>query len=311
MSTLKSNALRLGLIFNSSGPEIKRPTLLFFAADHGFVNDFDDEKDTSRVDTATTADKVYEVLNKTALSSTFTKTHRIHVKVADLGVNHSFEGSLDYWLNHGSRFIPNKIAFGTRDFEFFPAMTTKQCHQAIEYGTQLVHQEKRRECNTIGFTSLSRGGEVSAKLLVYALLKFTYEEIRIQESQVMADWIDKMLKKHPKTHNSLTLLTLYGGFELAAMVGAYLQAASLKMAILVDDFSSCIALWIASIQKPKVLDYCFFSTSAQEGTTHEAVLQELKAEPLLLNEKNAPEGLGFSLAYPMLKNAVILLRNPN
>jgi nicotinate-nucleotide--dimethylbenzimidazole phosphoribosyltransferase len=107
--------------------------------------------------------------------------------------------------------------------------------------------------------------------------------------------------------DAITILQHVGGFEIAMMMGAYLQAADLKMVILIDGFITTAALLLAALQDPKVKDHCIYShTSGEHG--HLRMLEYLNARPLLNLGMRLGEGTGAAMAYPIVQSALVFLR---
>ncbi|HEX3933542.1 MAG TPA: nicotinate-nucleotide--dimethylbenzimidazole phosphoribosyltransferase, partial [Puia sp.] len=107
---------------------------------------------------------------------------------------------------------------------------------------------------------------------------------------------------------AFTILEHVGGFEIAMMTGAFLQAAELRMLILVDGFIATSALLLAKLIREDIQDYCFFShTSGENG--HVRMLEYLDAEPLLNLGMRLGEGTGAAMAYPLLQSSIRFLRD--
>jgi nicotinate-nucleotide--dimethylbenzimidazole phosphoribosyltransferase len=118
--------------------------------------------------------------------------------------------------------------------------------------------------------------------------------------------LQQALIHHNDLSKPLEVLTTFGGFEIAMMVGAYLKAAELGMLIIVDGFIASAALLVAHKLHPDVLDYCVFShVSSEQG--HQALLHHFKAKALINLELRLGEGSGIALAYPLLQSAVLFL----
>ena len=95
------------------------------------------------------------------------------------------------------------------------------------------------------------------------------------------------LKEQP-----IGLLRAVGGFEIAMMAGAYLEAAKQKMIVVVDGFITTAALLIAnaifiSEKQPSsvpgyttLTDHCIFAHTSHEAG-HEKILKRLGVTPLL------------------------------
>ena len=86
-------------------------------------------------------------------------------------------------------------------------------------------------------------------------------------------------------------------------VGAMLQAAELRMIILVDGFIMTACMLAASKLYPEVLDYAIFGHSGDESG-HRRMLDALGAKPLLSLGLRLGEGTGAICAYPIVDSAV-------
>ncbi|WP_373826882.1 nicotinate-nucleotide--dimethylbenzimidazole phosphoribosyltransferase, partial [Bacteroides heparinolyticus] len=98
----------------------------------------------------------------------------------------------------------------------------------------------------------------------------------------------------------------FGGLEMVMAVGAMLQAAELKMIILVDGFIMTNCLLAASMLHPEVKDYAIFGHCGNE-TGHRLVLDSLHAKPLLNLDLRLGEGTGAICAYPIVDSAVRMI----
>lgn len=98
-----------------------------------------------------------------------------------------------------------------------------------------------------------------------------------------------------------TLFNL-GGFEIAALVGAYLACAQEGVAVLVDGFICSVAALVAVRLNPGCRQWLLFGhRGAEPGHRH--ILQTLEAEPLLDLGLRLGEGSGAALAVPLLRLA--------
>ena len=104
---------------------------------------------------------------------------------------------------------------------------------------------------------------------------------------------------------SLPGAVLPGGFEIAALTGAYLAAAQQGVAVLVDGFICSVAALLAVRLNPGCRDWLLFAHHGAEPG-HVRVLQALEAEPLLELGLRLGEGSGAALAVPLLRLACAL-----
>ena len=195
-------------------------------------------------------------------------------------------------------------------------MSREQANAAIAKGKEIVHQLATKGCNCIGFGEMGIGNTSSASLIMNALTGLSIEACTgrgtgasDEQLQTKIRTLETVAQKHHlKTYDkdAIGLLSKVGGFEIAMMTGAYLQAAKEKMVILVDGFIATAALLIAKELDPVVLDHCIFvHHSGEHG--HEKMLQHLEARPLLQLGMRLGEGMGAALAIPLVQSAVNFL----
>ena len=98
----------------------------------------------------------------------------------------------------------------------------------------------------------------------------------------------------------------YSHLKMVMAVGAMLQAASLRMVILVDGFIMTNCMLAASRLYPEVLDYAVFGHCGDESG-HKKVLDALGAKPLLSLGLRLGEGTGAICAYPILDSAIRMI----
>ena len=100
------------------------------------------------------------------------------------------------------------------------------------------------------------------------------------------------------------LQTLFrlGGFEIAALVGAYVACAQEGIVAVVDGFICTVAAMVAVRLNPQCREWLVFShRGAEQGHRH--VLESLQAEPLLELGLRLGEGSGAALAVPLMRLA--------
>jgi nicotinate-nucleotide--dimethylbenzimidazole phosphoribosyltransferase len=114
--------------------------------------------------------------------------------------------------------------------------------------------------------------------------------------------IERAMALHGDAREPLDVLAAFGGFEIAMMTGAMLQAAAMRMTLLIDGFIVTSALLVAARLQPFMLDYCVFCHSSNERG-HARMLRSLDARPLLDLGLRLGEGTGCALAVPLLRCA--------
>jgi nicotinate-nucleotide--dimethylbenzimidazole phosphoribosyltransferase len=297
LGQLETLALQIGLIQNSLAPALAKPCIIVFAADHGIA-----AAGVSAYPQAVTAQMAANFAAGGAAINVFARQHQIELLIVDAGVN--AELSALPGLIHAS------IGKGTANFLEQPAMTQEQCANALATGAELVLKQRNQGSNCIGFGEMGIGNTSSAALIMHCLTGEPLERCvgrgaGLDDAQLhhKIAVLRQALTRHAKPSDPSDVLTVFGGFEIAMMAGAYLKAAELQMLILVDGFIACSALLAAARLYPAVLDYCVFShMSGEQG--HRTLLEYLQAEPLLNLSMRLGEGSGIALAYPLLLSAV-------
>jgi len=304
LGRLEEIALQIGGIQETITPTISHPHILVFAADHGIaitglVNPYPQ---------AVTAQMVLNFIRGGAAINVFCRQHQIQLRVIDAGVNADFENI------HSKDFIHAKISLGTKNYLEEPAMRYDEVNDAIQKGKEIVASVCSSGCNCIGFGEMGIGNTSSAALIMSAITRIPIERcagkgtgVNEEQLRIKIETLQKVFDKYISKNNSSVspadVLRIFGGFEIAMMVGAYQEAAKQKMVIVVDGFISTSALLIAEALNPGTINYCIFAhTSGERG--HQAMLQYLRAKPLLNLEMRLGEGTGAALAIPIIQSAV-------
>lgn len=303
LGRLEGVALQIGLIQQTLSPTLKNPHIVIFAADHGIA-----ESGVSQYPQEVTYQMVKNFLNGGAAINTFCNQNKIRLTVVDAGVKGEFE-------EEQANFLKLKIAHGTNSFLAKPAMTEKECWKCIEQGSKIVEDIHQKGTNIIGFGEMGIGNTSSASLILHHLtgLKLVecvgsgtgLDEKGIQKKLALLKQADR---KYPKNMKPFEVLRTFGGFEIAHMVGAMLEAAQQNMVILVDGFIATSAAMIAHSLYPQCKEYMIFSHQSGEYA-HIYMLEHLRAMPLLLLGMRLGEGTGCAIVYPLLESAVSFLNN--
>lgn len=241
LGLLETIAIKIGSIQNTLTPKITEPTIIVFAGDHGISK----SKGVSPYPQEVTQQMVFNFLNGGAAINVFCKQNKINLKIIDAGVNADFDKS--------DALISAKTAKGTKDFSIEKAMTMAQCNLALEKGKEIVNTSFQKNCNTIGFGEMGIGNTSSAALLMSYFTAIGIEDcvgkgtgLNDEGLQQKKTILKKVYQKHIINIDAPTdALATFGGFEIVMIAGAILEAAALKMTILIDGFIVTSALLAA------------------------------------------------------------------
>lgn len=304
---LEEIAVQVGCIQQTLSPQVSNPHIIVFAGDHGIAQ----TELVNPYPQAVTAQMVLNFLRGGAAINVFCRQHGIALKIADAGINHDWKDDIQ-----DEDFINAKVGFGTRNYLDEPAMSVAETVKAIEAGKKIVNQISMQGCNTVGFGEMGISNTSSASLLMSVLLHLPIKECvgrgtgaTDNQLEIKKYVLQKVVDKYhldAYANDPVTLLSIVGGYEIAMMAGAYLQAAANRMVILVDGFIATAALLVAHQMNQEVLRYCIFAhVSDEQG--HRKMLAFLEAKPLLQLGLRLGEGTGAALAIPLIQSAVAFL----
>ena len=107
------------------------------------------------------------------------------------------------------------------------------------------------------------------------------------------------------TGELIDALARFGGFEIAAMTGAYIAAAQAGLPVIVDGLICTVSALAARLLNPRVEDWFLYGHQSAEPA-HARVLEALQAKPLLKLGMRLGEGSGAATAFPLLQLACAL-----
>jgi len=307
LGLLEALALRIGCILGTDAPQLVQPQLVVFAGDHGLA-----ARGVSAYPSDVTWQMVANFLAGGAAVSVLARQHGIQLSVADCGVRHDFHAdALPPAGADGPTFIDVKVAAGTADALAGPAMTAEQCAQALANGQTLL---RGLPGNALLLGEMGIGNTSAAALLLSRLAGLDIADCTGAGTGLDAPAIERktailreVLALHASATTPLAALAAFGGFEIATMVGAVLEAAAQRRVIVVDGFIASAAVLVAQALQPLVLQRCVFAhRSGERG--HALMLQHLQAAPLLDLGLRLGEGSGGALAWPLLMSACAILR---
>ncbi|MDR7094293.1 nicotinate-nucleotide--dimethylbenzimidazole phosphoribosyltransferase [Hydrogenophaga laconesensis] len=298
LGRLEALAQRIGLILGTPQPTLRAPQMLVCAADHGLA-----ARGVSAYPSDVTWQMVENFLAGGAAVSVLARQHGIGLNVVDCGVRHDFAPRPGLFVR--------KVAPGTADASSGPAMSAAQCAQAIANGREVL---RGLPGNALLLGEMGIGNTSAASLLLARLAGLDVADVTGAGTGLDAAAVQRkigilreVLARHGDAQAPLDALAAFGGFEIATLTGAVLQAAEERRVIVVDGFIASAAVLVAAHLEPNVLQRCVFAhCSGERG--HALMLAHLKVEPLLDLGLRLGEGSGAALAWPLLVSACALLR---
>ena len=303
LGRLEQLALRLGQIQGTASPDLQQPQMVVFAGDHGLA-----ARGVSAFPSDVTWQMVENFLAGGAAVSVLARQHGLALTVVDCGVARDIAPRAA--VPGQPQLLVRKVAAGTQDASIGPAMTPAQCAQALHNGMDVV---RGLPGNALLLGEMGIGNTSVASLLLARLCGVSLEDCTGAGTGLDAGGVARKravlaqaLAANEGAVNPLDALAALGGFEVATLVGAVLQASSERRVIVVDGFITSAAVLVAARLQPHVLQRCVFAHgSAEPGHAH--MLAHLQAEPLLDLGLRLGEGSGAALAWPLLQSACAVL----
>jgi len=299
LGELERLAIRLAGMQGAVKPRVDQVWISIFAGDHGVV-----AEGVSAFPQAVTGQMILNFAAGGAAISVLARELGATLEVVNLGtVNDPGEHA-------GVRRA--FIASQTANFCDGPAMTEAQFAQALTAGAQSVQLAKQAGAQLFIGGEMGIGNTAVATALACALLDESPVDLTGAGTGLDAAGIarktaviERALQRHGDLCDPLAILRCLGGFEVAALAGAYIAAAQAGIPVLVDGFISTAAALAATRIHPGVREWMLFAHRSHERG-HARLLDALQATPLLDLGLRLGEGSGAATAVPLLRLACAL-----
>lgn len=298
LGVLEDCAIALSALQRRDEPIVKNISIAIFAADHGVA-----EEGVSAFPQVVTGEMVKNFSAGGAAITVLARELDANFQVVNVGTINP--------LPQLPSVSDRRIANGTTNFCKASAMSAEQCASALQIGADVIDE--------MGSVDLFIGGEMgianttTAAALACALLNIAPHDMvgrgtGVDEKGVAlkAQVIANALQKHAAHLQSpFAILQTLGGFEIAALAGAYIRNAQKGIPVLVDGFICTTAALVALHMNPSIRPWLLFShCSAERG--HRLLIEHLDARPLLSLDMRLGEGSGAAVAVPLLRAACAL-----
>jgi nicotinate-nucleotide--dimethylbenzimidazole phosphoribosyltransferase len=300
LGQLEGLAVRLAAMQRVERPAVDNATIAIFAADHGVA-----AENVSAFPQAVTGEMVKNFTRGGAAICVLARTLGARLEVVNLGtVNDPGE-------------LPNVvrtfIAPMTANFAEQAAMTEQQLAQALHAGRDSAQRALDSGAQLyiggeMGIANTTAAAALGCALLGVAPATLAGPGTGLDHAGIAhkVAVLERALRLHGAHFGQpLECLRRVGGFELAALAGAYLTCAQRGVPVLVDGFISTAAALAAVRIAPKCADWLIYAHgSAEPG--HARLLEALGAKPLLNLGMRLGEGSGAAVALPLLRMACAL-----
>ena len=305
---LEELALQICLIEQTLTPTLHNPCHLLFGADHGI-----EREGVSVSPREITWQQMINFARGGGGVNMFCRQHGFKLRLVDVGV--------DYDLAMYPDIINRKIANGTANFLYEPAMSIEQYQQALNVGAEMADAcfNDGSDIICIGEMGIANTSPSSIWMSLFGNIPLgecvgagaglDNEGIR-HKYEVLNKAIENFKSSGLDCSNTENIIRYFGGFEMVEAIGAMLRAAECHLVIMVDGFIMTACALAASRLYPDIVDYMVFGHSGDEGG-HARMLGLLGAKPLLSLGLRLGEGTGALCSFPIIDSAVRMITEMN
>lgn len=299
LGRLEELSVQLAGITGKVHNELPRKQLLVFAADNGVVA----EGVSSAPQSVTMQQTINLTRGKTG-AAVLAKRFGCGLTVCDVGVNADI---------CESAVLNRKIAYGTQNICAGPAMTREQALQAILTGAAVA---ENIDADAVGIGEMGIGNTTTSSAVLAVLLGADVDKVTGRGGGITEESFRKkkavirtaIAVNRPNRDDVIDVLAKVGGFDLAAMCGAFLGAADSRRAAVIDGFISAVAALCAVRLCPLVRGYLIPSHASFE-IGYRLAMEEMALRPLFDLGMRLGEGSGCPLAFQMLDAACAVMNN--
>ncbi len=300
LGQLEQVAMRLAALQSTRRPQIQRIQVSLFAADHGIA-----AEGVSAFPQAVTSQMLQNFLDGGAAASVLSRFVYARLEIIDTGVANPIQDS---------RLLSASAGLGTANFLQQPAMSEKQLAQCLNTGRQAAARAQSGDLFIGGEMGIAN--TTAATAVACALLNCGASQLTGAGTGISTDTLEHKQRIIQQaldgyrldSDEPLTILKTLGGFEIAALTGAYIGAAQSGLPVLVDGFICTVSALAAIRINPAIKPWLFFSHCSDERG-HRHLLQTLDVQPLLNLNLRLGEASGALTAVPLMQMACQLHNN--
>jgi nicotinate-nucleotide--dimethylbenzimidazole phosphoribosyltransferase len=274
--------------------------IMIFSADNGVVA----EGVASAPQSVTLSQTINFARGLTGVA-TLARHYNTPLRVIDVGVNADFS-----YPGVENR----KIAMGTNNIAHGPAMNRDQALEAICIGVECAGDAARDGIEILGIGEMGIGNTTTSSAILACLTGLEPEKVVgrgggvndrgfMRKIEIIQDAI---AREKPDPADPIDVIAKVGGFDIAAMAGAFIGAASAGLPVVIDGFISAVAALCAAKIAPGCEQYMFASHASFE-IGYARAIEALGLRPMFDLEMRLGEGSGCPIAFGIISAALAVI----
>ncbi len=273
--------------------------LLVFAADNGVT-----AEGVSSAPKSVTRKQAVNIAHGRSGAGVLAAHYGCGITVCDVGIDAELNDS----------FVLNcKIGFGTGNIAAGPAMTRDQALTALLTGAELASS---CDADLVGIGEMGIGNTTTSSAVLAALLHADAALVAGRGGGITDAMFERKKEvirqatdvNKPDAEDVIDVLSKVGGFDLAAMCGAYLGAAAVRRPAVIDGFISAVAALCAVRLCPGAAE-SLIPSHASDETGFRLAMQALGLRPYLMLDMRLGEGSGCPLMFLLVDAACVVINN--
>ena len=299
LGRLEEISIQLAGITGRVHNALNKKQLLVFTADNGVV-----AEGVSSAPQSVTKQQTINLMRGKTGAAVLAKHFGCGLTVCDVGVNADI---------YESTVLNRKIAYGTQNICTGPAMTREQTLQAILTGAEIA---RTVDADVIGVGEMGIGNTTTSSAVLAVLLGADVEAVTGRGGGITEESFRKKKAvirtaievNRPDRDDVVGVLSKVGGFDLAAMCGAFLGAAAARRPAVIDGLISAAAALCAVRLCPNVRGYLVPSHASFE-IGYRLAMEAMDLRPLFDLGMRLGEGSGCPLAFQVLDAACAVIND--
>ena len=297
LGRLESLSIQLAGIFGQPIPQVSGKAVIVVAGDHGVA-----AEGVSAYPAEVTPQMVFNFVAGGAAINALAGHAGADITVIDAGV------AIDLEPQPGLTIA--KVGYGAGNIAVGPAMSRADSIRCLEIGIAAANERADAGANLIAGGDMGIGNTTPSAAITAAITGADVATVTGRGTGVDDDalaakigTIRRALEvNQPDGNDGLDVLMKVGGYEIGALAGVMLGAASRNCAVIVDGFISGAAALIAWRICPAVAERMIAAHRSVEPG-HNVGLQAMGLSPLLDMEMRLGEGTGAALAMHIVEAA--------
>ena len=345
LGRLEEFAQRLVVMTGQAMPVISKKVIFTFAGDHGVT-----QEGVSAFPKEVTREMVLNFIRGGAGINVLARHAGADVVVVDIGVDYDFTGrdnqkadsgrgnqragaspaptsgyptaettSDNQWANSNrpapTKFISNKVVYGTKNISKGPAMTRKEAEACIQTGINLAEGYVQQGYNLFGTGDMGIANTTPSSAIIAVLTGKPVAKVTGRGTGIDDDAFRNKVRiieqaialNKPDPDDAIDVLAKVGGAEIGGIAGLIIGCAMNRVPVVVDGLISGAGALIAYGLEPRTKDYMFMAhNSVEQG--HKAVHEKIGLQPILDLSLRLGEGTGAALAMQLIEAGLKIYR---